>query len=466
MLTELELQVLRYLKERGPLEASEIERGLSLPRSTLMSVLQSLKAKGYVELQEETRRIYEPTDEGKRRAKEGLPEEKLINWLAGTPRSIAEAKDFLGQDFELGLGWSRRKGLVEVKGGIIYPKTSSFNSLERETLLSLPRALEDNLAAVLKGRNLVKEREEKIVTARAIKFDEESQEVTFLTPDMLTTGKWREIKFRPYNVEAIPSPTYIGRKHFFVQFLEHIRDVMVSMGFTEVRSDYVELEFYNFDMLFQPQDHPAREIHDSLSLDGVGTVEDDELLERVRKMHETYWKYSWSEKVATRVMLRSQTTATTARTLASRPQLPIRTFTVGKVFRYDTIDATHLPEFHQLDGLVVEKDYNFNQLLGTLKEIFRRLGVERLKFKPGYFPFTEPSVEAYGYLEGLGWVEMCGAGLLREEIVNSAGIEGRAGAWGIGLDRLAMAFLGLKDIRDLYSDDLRLLRNRRVEWRW
>lgn len=162
-------------------------------------------------------------------------------------------------------------------------------------------------------------------------------------------------------------------------------------------------------------------------------------------------------------MLRSQTTATTARVLASRPKAPQKLFTLGKVFRPDAIDATHLIEFHQLDGVIIDDNFTFRELLGVLKEIFYRLGIKEIKFKPAYFPFTEPSVEAYGYLEKLGWVEMCGAGLLRPEILSSVGIDSIAGAWGIGIERLAMSFLNISDIRLLYSNNIEYIRDMKVK---
>jgi len=173
------------------------------------------------------------------------------------------------------------------------------------------------------------------------------------------------------------------------------------------------------------------------------------------------WKYRWNQETAVRLMLRSQTTAVTARILATKPEPPVRAFTIGKVFRPDTIDATHLIEFHQLDGLVIEEGYSFRDLLSDLKEIFYRMGVKEVKFKPAYFPFTEPSVEVYGRIEGLGWVEMCGAGMLRDEILRTVDVSTQAGAWGIGLDRLAMLFNHLNDIRLLYSYDVEFLRRAR-----
>jgi phenylalanyl-tRNA synthetase, alpha subunit (EC 6.1.1.20) len=288
--------------------------------------------------------------------------------------------------------------------------------------------------------------------------------ITYLTPELLRNKEWTKYELKEYNVEALPPFIPLGKKHYFKEFLEHVKDVMVSLGFKEVKSDFVEMEFYNFDMLFQAQDHPAREIHDSFKVNGKGELLNQNLVKRVKEVHEKWWKYSWNQEVAKSLVLRSQTTATTARVLSTSPNKEIKVFTIGKVFRPDAIDATHLIEFHQLDGLVIEENFNFRELLSTLRAIFSGIGIKEVKFKPAYFPFTEPSVEVYGYIQGLGWVEMAGAGLLRPEVTEPAGVTMPAGAWGIGLDRLAMLFLGIKDIRNLYSDDIEYLRNRKVEY--
>jgi phenylalanyl-tRNA synthetase, alpha subunit len=287
--------------------------------------------------------------------------------------------------------------------------------------------------------------------------------ISNLTREMIVSGEWKKYKLRKYNVEAFPPYYTISKKHYFREFLEKVKDIMISLGFKEINTGYIEMEFYNFDLLFQPQDHPAREIHDSFAVEGLGNIEDKELLSNVKEIHEKFWKYEWKQDITLRLMLRSQTTATTARVLASRPKAPQKLFTLGKVFRPDAIDATHLIEFHQLDGVIIDDNFTFRELLGVLKEIFYRLGIKEIKFKPAYFPFTEPSVEAYGYLEKLGWVEMCGAGLLRPEILSSVGIDSIAGAWGIGIERLAMSFLNISDIRLLYSNNIEYIRDMKVK---
>jgi len=249
---------------------------------------------------------------------------------------------------------------------------------------------------------------------------------------------------------------------------------MRDLGFEEIDGDYVELEFWNFDALFQAQDHPARDIHDTLQvlnpqLGSLKGIED--LVSRVKEVHENGgscgsrgWGYRWSLDIARRVILRTHTTALTIKYLAYHKEPPIRVFTIGRVFRAESIDYKHLPEFYQLDGIIMEKGFTFRKLLGLLKEVAYRIGVKELKFKPGYFPFTEPSVEGYVKLEGIGWVEVFGAGLFRPEILHALGVKYPVGAWGLGLERFAMAVLGFNDIRDLFSYDVSKLRNYVIRW--
>ena len=463
MLSENEVKILEELKKRRTATAEELSTSLNMALSTVMSVSALLKEKGYVEVSEKEEEIVELTEEGKERAEKGLPEEVLISLLNGNPSTIQELKEKMGKDLDIAISWAKRKGLIRIEGNRVIPLVSSYTSPERKALEN-PASASPDVVKLLQSRGLIKVRKKKTAVLTLIKEPElkRANIINVLTSEIISKGTWRSAEIRPYNVEAYPAFYPIGKKHFFREFLERIRQVMLDLGFNEVRGDYVEMELYNFDLLFQPQDHPAREIHDSFPLRGKGSVKDERLLEGVRRMHESGWKYTWNQETALRLMLRSQTTAVTARVLASRPKPPVRAFTIGKVFRPDAIDATHLIEFHQLDGVVIEDGYSFRDLLGELKEIFYRMGVKEVKFKPAYFPFTEPSVEVYGRIEGLGWVEMSGAGMLRDEILRTVGIEQPAGAWGIGLDRLAMFFNGLNDIRLLYSNNIEFLRERKV----
>ncbi|AWR99613.1 phenylalanine--tRNA ligase subunit alpha [Metallosphaera hakonensis] len=464
MLSENEIKILEFLKRKGEAHVQEISESTGLPVSTVYSNIRLLESKGIVKIvSEESKKTFQLTAEGTLRLENGLPEDRLISILNGKEMSIKELKDLMGKDFDLALGWARRKSLIVLENDLVRPKVAQYASPELIGLreVSVGKVPSKETLDILIKRKLVEVKEEKTMLVRLVQDVKPRPVELYLTHEMLVSGSWKSVDFKPYNVEANPPFFPLGKGHYFREFIEKVKDLLVSLGFTEVSGNFVETEFFNFDMLFQPQDHPAREIHDSFVVEGQGRLPDPNLVVNVREVHEKWWKYSWSEDNAKRLVLRSQTTSVTARVLSTKPK-KIRSFTIGKVFRPDAIDATHLIEFHQLDGLVVEDGYSFRDLLSTLRDIFQGLGIKQIKFKPGYFPFTEPSVEVYGFIEALGWVEMAGAGLLRREVTEPAGVFSPAGAWGIGIDRLAMLFLGVKDIRDLYSLDIEYLRSRRV----
>ncbi|MDK2383758.1 MAG: phenylalanine--tRNA ligase subunit alpha, partial [Candidatus Korarchaeota archaeon] len=304
------------------------------------------------------------------------------------------------------------------------------------------------------------------------------EEVGKLTRDLIITGEWRKKKLKSYDVRASPPVTYPGKPHPYIHFLEEVREILIGMGFVEVKSPIVEAEFWNFDVLFQAQDHPAREVHDSYQVafpsEGADLSQYSSLVERVGMTHEHGWEtgskgwgYKWSFDIARRLILRSQTTAASARTLASGLEVPSKIFAIDKVFRPETPDRTHAIEFHQCEGVVLAEDMNVRHLMGFLAEFAKQLGFREVKFKPAYFPFTEPSVEAYVRHETLGWIEIAGSGLFRPEMLIPMGYDYpkvQALAWGIGIGRLAMIRLGLDDIRELHSQNLDYLRRAKLVW--
>jgi phenylalanyl-tRNA synthetase alpha chain len=206
-------------------------------------------------------------------------------------------------------------------------------------------------------------------------------------------------------------------------------------------------------------------MQDTFYLDRYVELEED-VVERVKKTHENGWKTGstgwggqWSLRKAKQLVLRTHTTAITIHYLAENPEPPQKAFCIDRVYRRETIDATHLPEFDQLEGVVLDRDVGFRHLLGLLREFFTKMGFEDVRFRPGYFPYTEPSVEPEVYVEGLGWVELGGAGVFRKEVTEPLGIKGKVLAWGLGIGRLAMLKIGLKDLRRLYLPDLGWLRS-------
>jgi phenylalanyl-tRNA synthetase alpha chain len=292
-----------------------------------------------------------------------------------------------------------------------------------------------------------------------------------LTAEMLADGSWRGARFRKYSLDIPPARVHAGRLHPYRQFLDAVRRRFLAMGFREMRGSIAESEFWNCDALFMPQFHPARDIHDVYFLDGCSVEPPgEEVLERVARTHRDGWEsggrgwgYDFSTETARRSILRSQGTALSARTLASGPDVPGMYFAIARCFRYDQVDATHLPDFFQVEGIVLGRDIDIRHLLGLLRMFAVELaGAGEYRCLPAYFPFTEPSVELFVKHPSIGWMELGGAGLFRPEVTLPLGVDVPVIAWGLGLDRMAMVAMGLSDIRDLMTADLSKLRGMQV----
>ncbi len=481
-LSRNELLVLEKLLSVKKASVDELAELCQVPQSTIASIVELLKSRGLVIVEEVEIALAKTSEEG-REYIEKLPEEKLVEILqaCGGQAPLDELRTALGDKFGIALGWAKRRGWISIEGRIA--KLLKYEPLEKHRQLlnrftSVATAerelLNDPVFQELVKRKLllVERRKSKIVSIapgkeeECKKLIEIGEAVSYLTHELIATGRWRNVKLKPYNVEALPPAVYPGKKHFFKEFIDMIREVMLSLGFVEIRDDFVVPEFWNFDALFQAQDHPSRDIHDVLFVEGKADLSVfKDVVERARAIHEyggdtgsRGWGYRWSLEKASKLLLRSHTTAITIKYLSQHPEPPVRAFIVSRVFRRDNIDAKHLPEFMNFDGVIMEKDFNFRKLLGLLTQILHALGIKKLRFKPDYFPFTEPSVEGAVYIEGMGWIEVFGAGMFRPEVLRIAGLRYPVGAWGMGTERLAMALFGIDDIRRLYSKDVEFLR--------
>lgn len=297
------------------------------------------------------------------------------------------------------------------------------------------------------------------------------EEVSQLSPELLKDGSWRQKRFRKYTISLRAPRVGTGKKHPYREFLDTVKAKLVSMGFQEMRGALVETEFWNMDALFMPQFHPARDIHDVYFVKQPthAAVADESILSKVGKVHEnggktgsSGWGYAFDLQRAKRLVLRSQGTAVSAHTLAASPNIPGKYFSIARCFRYDQVDATHATDFFQVEGIVLGEDINFRTLLGLLNLFAHEVAqAKEVKFLPAYFPFTEPSVELHVRHPRLGWMELGGAGLFRPEVTVSLGVTAPVIAWGLGLDRMAMVALGIHDIRELFTDNLELIRTTR-----
>ncbi|MGQ9759714.1 MAG: phenylalanine--tRNA ligase subunit alpha [Candidatus Methanomethylicaceae archaeon] len=485
-LSRSEIRLLESLKKLGgKADAASLAAYLNEPASSIYPLSSLLKEKGYVETREVVREWYELMEEGRKCEEQGLPETRLYNLLVsvGGVIGLNEVKRYLDdREISAALGWGRRSGVFEVDRSGASPKVllkrkilPDLDGLIKKLSKKPERATlspeELDLVKELERRGLVTLKSSKTVIIELIK-DVVLPEATshrVLTSDLIKSGRWRDLTLPPYDVRASPPSLIIGKKHPYLEFLEEVKEILFAMGFEEASGPYVESEFWNFDALFQAQDHPARAIHDSFQVKGVVHYIDapEDLVSRVKVVHENGggtgskgWGYAWSREIASRPILRSQTTSVSVRYLAEHRWPPVKAFCLSKVFRPDVIDSKHMVEFCQLDGIMGDYGINVKHLLGVLNEFAMELGFKEIKFKPSYFPFTEPSIEAYVRHPTLGWIECLGSGLFRPEVTRPLGIDFPVIAWAFGIDRLAMIRLGVDDIRELHTSNLGMLREK------
>jgi phenylalanyl-tRNA synthetase alpha chain len=296
-------------------------------------------------------------------------------------------------------------------------------------------------------------------------------EIGTLTPELLASGGWKGKNFRSYNVKVPPTRLIVGRTNPYAKFLEDVKDKLVSLGFEEFDGPLVETEFWNSDALFMPQFHSARDIHDVYRItepEHAKAIEEP-WLSNVAAAHENGgktgsrgWNYTFDREFTRRLILRSQGTVLSAKTLP-QAKIPGKYFGIVRCFRYDKVDATHLSDFYQTEGIVLGEDVNLRTLLGMLDMFAREVaGAKEVKYVPGYFPFTEPSVEVHIKHPVLGWFELGGSGIFRPEVTASLGVNVPVAAWGIGIDRMALMALGLNDLRELFSNNIENVRLRRA----
>ena len=469
-LTVPEREVLRVLDGRKRPEEVEEETGRS--REEVLRALMYLENKGLVRVEKEVKEEWRHTERGKEYVKRGLPEERLLEILKKGKRRVEEVKEEMGEEMGPALGILKKLGLVEVRGGEIrlvgegeIPWSEGYRDL----------SLKKEYLEELRKRGLVEKRELKVVwveptpLGKKVKGLVREDLVEEITPEMLRERSWRGKVFRRYDVESPVPKRYYGKRQPYYEFLLRIKQKLYSMGFQEMPpGDIVIPMLWNNDALFMPQDHPASDIHDIYFVKSPRKYAEipkewREVMERIRKEHEEGWGYKWDENRAKRIILRSHATALSSYLLYLRPRIPGRYFTISRVFRPDEFDYKHLLEFNQLDGVVLGEEITFRDLVGLLREFAREFaGSDKIRVKPAYFPFTEPSAELFVKTER-GWMEIGGAGMFREELLRPFSIEVPVIAWGLGLDRFAMVQLGIRDIRELFSKDLGFLeRSRKV----
>jgi phenylalanyl-tRNA synthetase alpha chain len=505
-----ELKILSTIEKlSGKASVEQLITACKLPDAAVMRIALTLQEKNLIAVHAEQQDLIKLTNEGELHAKNGLPERRLIKTVAALGGSTdlnkaAEKASLEPQFTQIALSWALRKGWA-----VFESATNTIKIAEKplhqavvpegndEALLGFlcvrpQTALKDLNAELQKAVETLKKRKLLKVEAKTrrtltitgtgrtvlqnclTKGRTALEEVTQLKPEHIITGKWREIKLQEYNIEAPVAKTWPGKKHPYLVFLEEVRTKLVTLGFKEMTGTDVETSFFNFDALYTPQDHPAREIF------GIYFVKNPKFgdlsaykaaVANVKATHENGWTtgssgwgYRYSVQEAKRLILRGHGTCLSARTLLSPDlEVPSRYFSIARCFRPEVVDKTHLAEFNQVEGIVVDEKLTLRDLLGVLAKFAIEIaGADKVCFKPDYFPFTEPSVELSAYKEGYGWIEFGGSGIFRPEVTLPLGVKVPVIAWGLGVDRLFMMHAGIDDIRCIFSQDLDWLRRKQV----
>ena len=433
----------------------------------------------------------------------GLPERLLARKIAD--KGSLPIRDLFGiceltkEEYRYGFGFLKNNRYIEIQKGNVSlsPKGTEF------LIQSSP--LEEALQRISQGKEIIEENMTEIdpsiiqalfhrglvtrntylnivvvLTEKGLDLlpliSEELEVLEELTSDILISNKWQDHIFRPYDINAPVLPRIPGKRHYYRQVTDYIRDIWLSLGFEEMTGSIIQPCFWNFDALFVPQDHPAREMQDTFYMKqpAFGKLPSANLVTAVRQAHENGgntgsegWKYKWSVEEAKKNVLRPHTTVLSARTLArlreEDQRYPRKFFSLGRNFRNETITWKHLAEFDQTDGIVVDPDATFRHLVGYLKTFFSRLGFPKARFRPGYFPYTEPSLEIDVYYPARKeWVEFGGAGVFRPEVVIPLlGEDVPVLAWGPGL-RMIMDHYKIDDMRRYYESSLGFLRNAKL----
>jgi phenylalanyl-tRNA synthetase alpha chain len=519
----LEVRVILSYKKGDELTAEKIEKDLSFKSGNGNQALSWLAGKGIVsEIRRELSVFFELTNLGREWKEKGTPEERIIELLRITPGlrmpEIADTLKLDNKDTGSAFGALSKLGVLALDGEkkvvIVLPEDKLVNGRpsggKAGERFALIRGLLDKAAGGLLAETDLSPAEKTAMAGIAKKrgasdaaFREQDREtVVFgfssqaeplaaalraagvtgneagsLTPEMLESGSWKGKTFRSYNVNVPPTRLMPGRTNPYAKFLEDVKDKLASLGFEEFDGPLVETEFWNSDALFMPQFHSARDIHDVYRIAGgsggapaLAKAIEEPWLSNVAAAHENGgktgsrgWNYHFDREFTRRLILRSQGTVLSAKTLPGA-KIPGKYFGIVRCFRYDQVDATHLPDFYQTEGIVLGEDVNLRTLLGMLEMFAREVaGAREVKYVPGYFPFTEPSVEVHIKHPVLGWFELGGSGIFRPEVTASLGVEVPVAAWGIGIDRMALMALGLNDLRELFSYDIENVRLRRTK---
>ncbi|KAM9904786.1 hypothetical protein OXX79_002531 [Metschnikowia pulcherrima] len=479
-MSDLSLQILKAVDaQNGIANTLECAEFKNVDVGTLQASLTSLWAKEMINFKKLESDFWVLTKEAEEFLVAGSHEIRVLDAVLQSLEGlkISDVNTKLGAVGKLGQGKAFKNGWISKDGDKLVAKVTELPAdivVEQLKEIQKTGGLADKKdLAELKKRKLISLT--KIVgysVDKAAKFALTiTNYETDITAEMVASGSWKSAQFKPYNFNSEGAFPQSGALHPLMKVREEFRQIFFSMGFTEMPANqYVESGFWNFDTLFVPQQHPARDLQDTFYLKDPKTAKkpaDSQYLEDIKAVHQEGkfgsigYRYPWKEEESLRMVLRTHTTAISAamlKELAKDPK-PTRLFSIDRVFRNEAVDATHLAEFHQVEGVLAGYDITLGDLIGFMEDFFAKMGVDGLRFKAAYNPYTEPSMEIFAYHKGLGkWVEIGNSGMFRPEMLAPMGLPSnlRVLGWGLSLERPTMIKYGVSNIRELLGHKVSL----------
>ncbi len=491
---DLEQVVLSCLAEKGQIaDTWEFSLAAGVDHQNLIGVIKSLMVDNYVRDEALLTSFWALTDEGKEVCCKGSPEIQVFDAVPAGGIAVGELNRLLGDVAKIGMGVCMKNKWLQKKGDLII---KAVQVVVDETRAILNHIAQGNCSASeedlknLKKRKLVQQITRKSYRiTKGVDFREKrikkmadlNKSMIGVKEEMPAGTHWSDLSFKAVNLKSMGAPALGGNYHPLLKVRAEFRRILMDLGFEEMPTNrWVESSFWNFDALFQPQSHPARDAHDTFFIkDPSQTIlVPENYYDVVKRTHETGgfdsigYGCNFKRDEAMKNLLRTHTTAISAQMLYNLAETmkksgqftPKKYFSIDRVFRNEAMDATHLCEFHQVEGFVADRNLTLGNLIGTIKTFFEKIGITQLRFKPAYNPYTEPSMEIFGYHPELKkWTEIGNSGMFRPEMLRPMGLpeDVRVIAWGLSLERPTMIKYRIENIRDLFGHkaDLNKQRN-------
>jgi len=461
ILHDIEKKIIDSLQKKSEQTPEQLSESTELSIDQVRRGIEWLRLKEFANVIESSKVTVSLGRNGIDSLKNGLPERKLMDLIKDGSKSFEEIRKTLsGAGFNAAIANAKKNGWVNIEktdsGSTISTKEKPVETPE-EKLISLigdksipEEHIENKLALkfLLQRPDYVLQNTEK---SKIISLTERASQIDTTLSD---TGA--------IDVEADAALVYAARTHPLKDTIDEIREIFVKLGFSEIQGNLTQSSFWNFDALFTPQDHPARELQDTFYIENLKSQNQasSTQIKQVSRAHSQNWHYDWKLSESQKMVLRTHTTCVTIKYLAEQKPDEARIFSLGRVFRNEKVSYKHLVEFNQIEGIVIGNNTTLRDLMGIQKEFYKQLGLTKIKFWPTFFPYTEPSLQTMVYNEKLGkWIELFGMGIFRPEVTKPLGIDKPVLAWGGGIERIAMLKYELDDVREFYNNNLNWLRS-------